>query len=181
MDRRVWVVAAITMLVLGAAGCGPTLREGPNITGVPEGFLYDENATSGRPVLPQRRLVSQSGWMTLNEPHCSIMFTEYEGVADAGEISAARSEYARRYTHETYGALEPLKIDQRAAWGWTESQTLRGALASLEYTAVVPYDDATWTIEFYAADPKHRDPAFLKQLVTSFRLGKRTRPFVASR
>ena len=169
----IMVGAAIATLALGAAGCGPGLREGPNVTGVPEGFLYDENATSGRPVLPNRRLVSQSGWMTLNEPHCSIMFTEYEGVADAGEISAARSEYARRYTYESYGQLEPLTIDQHAAWGWAESQTYRGQLASLEYTAVVPYEDATWTIEFFAADPKHRDPAFLKQLVTTFRLGRR--------
>lgn len=166
--ERVSVPILIAAVAIVVPACGPTYREGPNVAGVPEGFRYDANMTSGRPVLPNRTQVGQSGWMTFSEQHSSILFTQYQGVADEAEVRAVLDDYARRYTHQKYGAVESITIDKRPAWGWYSEQHLKGRLASLEYTAVIPYDDVTWAVEFYASDPRHRDPELLKKLVSSF-------------
>jgi hypothetical protein len=164
-----WSIPLLIAVLITVPACGPTYREGPNVAGVPEGFRYDANMTSGRPVLPNRTQIGQSGWITpFAEEHSSIMFTQYSGAADEAEVRAVLDAYARRYTHQKYGAVEAVTIDKRPAWGWYSEQHLKGKLASLEYTAVIPYDDVTWAVEFYASHPRHRDPELLKKLVTSF-------------
>lgn len=169
MPGRLRTSFLIVALAAVVPACGPTYREGPNVTGVPEGFRYDANMTSGRPVLPNRTQIGQSGWITpFAEQHSSIMFSEYTGAADEAEVRAMLDDYARRYRHAKYGAVEAVTIDERPAWGWYVEQHLQGKLASLEYQAVIPYGDVTWSVEFYASDPRHRDPALLKKLVTSF-------------
>lgn len=166
--KRFALAFLVAVMVTCVPACGRPMREGPNLVGVPAGFHYDENMTSGRPVLPRRVQIGQSGWMTIEEPSCSIMFTEYSGPTSEAEVLAAVGEAAQRYRNEDFTPVEPIRIDGRDAWGWIETQTYRGELASVEYTAVIPYDDVTWAVEYYASSPKLRDPRVQKDLVASF-------------
>jgi hypothetical protein len=166
--KRLALAFLLAVMVTCVPACSRPMREGPNLAGVPAGFHYDENMSSGRPVLPKRVQVGQSGWMSLDEPSCSITFTEYSGTTTDAELRAAVAEAAQRYRSEDFTPVEPIRIDGREAWGWIETQTYGGQLASVEYTAVIPYDNVTWAVEYYASNPKLRDPRLQKDLVSSF-------------
>ena len=71
-----------------------------------------------------------------------------------------------------YGPLEELKIDGRPAWGWLETQYYKEKLASLEYKAVVPYDDIMYTVEFFTGRDEFMDEAFLRESVCRFEIGR---------
>ena len=84
------------------------------------------------------------------------------------EIRAAKTYAENKYDRLRYGDMEELYIDQRPALAWTETQFFEGEVWSLEYCAVVPYDDATYTVEFFATDPEMRNREFLREVVSTF-------------
>jgi hypothetical protein len=167
-------VTGILLLIAGVAiltqsACSKhTFRDGPQIGRQPEGFVYDGNAEAARLVLPDREKVRQRGYGTLTEPYSSIMITQYTGGTSDDEIMAARDASRERYKYLKYGDIEELIIDERPALGWTETQFVRGELASVEYVAVVSYEQATYSIAFYAAQPEYRNTAYQKEIVSTF-------------
>lgn len=167
----------ILVLLTGLGACSTPRFEGPQIQEPPAGFLYDANAYQGRNVFPEREELRQGAWLSRiadDDLHSSIFITVYAGPSSHGDIVAARNRQEERYGANTrYAALEGLTIDERQAWAWLETQMYRGDVASLEYKAVVPYDTMTCVIEFFTRDPAWRDEAKLRQVVTSFAVGKR--------
>lgn len=167
-------VTGILVLIAGVAvlaqtACSKhTFRDGPQIGRQPEGFVYDGNAEAARLVLPDREKVRQRGYGTMTEPHNSIMITEYAGATSDEEILAAREASRKRYSYLKYGEVEELVIDKRPALGWTESQFVGGELASIEYVAVVSYEEATYSVEFYASQLKYQNKAYQKEIVSTF-------------
>lgn len=158
----------IPVLLAGlAAGCSREPERG-RIGRAPEGFLFDANATAARHVLPDRELIDQDGWFTAGDPGSSIMISRYEGAADAAEIEAAHDDLAGRYGYAEYGEIEELTIDRRPAWGWLETQRLDGRLASLAFTAVIPYEGDTYTVEFSSAEPRFLKAEALRKTVSTF-------------
>ena len=111
---------------------------------------------------------SHCGQFTLTEPHNSIMITEYRGSTSGAQAEAARSTAAEKWSYQEYGPAEELEIDGRDSWGWLITQRSKGEVTSLEYVAVVPYADRTYSVEFYASDDKLYDKYFLKKTVSSF-------------
>ncbi len=171
---RAHLIVAYTIgaLALGLnLHCSGPQREGPQIPKVPEGFMFDANASKARNILADEWQLRQEAWVTMgDEEHSSIYFTTYRGAVSREEVAAAHDAQASRYGYLEYGPLEDLTIDGRAAWGWLETQVYRGKLASLEYKAVVAYDSLSYAVEFHSSEPRFLDPAALKALVETFRV-----------
>lgn len=168
---RRWTMTAVAVVaVIALAGCDARkpLKEGAQLTDVPEGFMFDPNMRGGRPVFQERTKVRQRGYMTFGEDvHGSIMITEYAGTTDKRDAERARAALATRYPKQTYDALHEITLDGRPAWAWFEETSYKGRMRR-EYKAVVSYDDVTYTIEFSTNDPHHRERAFMEHTVGTF-------------
>lgn len=168
------VAIAVPLLVAGCSGSGP---EGPQLPGLPAGFAYDANAGAARLFFPDREMTDQAGWFTFDEDtHCSVMITTYAGAASRDQVEAAYATMAAKYTYPDYTPLESVPvIDGQPAWGWFERQKVKGVECCLEYTAVIPYekDDVTYTVEFFAKDPRYRTEEYLVSAVKRFRVVKK--------
>jgi len=167
-----WVPGLAALAALGALGCSKPLMEGAQVPDRPAGFLFDANATAARKIFPDRQVVDQRGYFTPGEDNaCSIMITEYAGPTSYDDVRAAREAAATRYGHNAdYGQVDATTIDKRPAWSYVVTQHYRGKVSSLTYTAVVSYakDDRTYTVEFYASDPRYMDEDFLARTVNAF-------------
>lgn len=170
--RLVPILALMT--ASGLSACAKPQMEDLHIPGGLTGFLFDANATKARNVFPEREQLRQYGWMTFGEDVNSLMVTKYAGAATAEEIEAARDAQAARYGRDTmrYGDVEAITVDGRLGWGWLETQIYKGELASLEYKAVIPFDDVTYAVEFHAGKPDYQDEAKLKAVIRQFQLGR---------
>lgn len=174
--RRLIVSAPFVLAAALLSACAGLVREGPHVKKAPDGFGYLSSLESARPVLPGRTKVSQSGYIDNGEPPEMIVLTRYSGTTTQAEAQAARDETESRYGRGGgYGPLEELEIDGQAAWGWTIEQrdSKNGTLWSREFTAVVPYEDETWAIEYAS----HREPDWeaekLRTVVASFTVVRR--------
>ncbi len=161
------------LLLLCLLGCSTPRLDGPNISKPPEGFMFDANASSARTVFPEEYIKRQFGWAKPSEEnYCSIMMTEFSGSVTRTDVQAAKDYLEKRYNvPQEYSALEVVTIDKREAWGWLETQYYKGELTSLEYVAVISYEDCCYSIGFYAKDPAFRDLEILREIVCSFRKG----------
>lgn len=167
------LLAAVALL---AAGCAGLVREGPHVKKAPDGLGYLSSLESARPVLPGRTKLSQSGYIEQGEPPEMIVLTRYSGTTTREEAQAARDETEARYGRGGgYGPLEELEIDGRTAWGWTIEQrdSQGGTLWSREFTAVVPYDDETWAIEYSSRRAPDWEADHLRTVVGSFTVVRR--------
>lgn len=164
------VVIGLLCFAAGLSGCFETAPEPADVALMPEGFIFDANASMGRNVFPDRQILHQVAWTNLaEEKHASLFMTEYHGPSTRAEIEAAREFQESRYSsYLDYGPLEEITIDGRTAYGWLETQYFEGQLSSREYKAVVSYDDVTYAIEFFARDPIYREAATLEEWVTTF-------------
>lgn len=162
-------------LGLGLVCCSRPRFEGPQIQNPPPGFGFDANATQGHNVFMNRRPARQMAWwkgVRDDEPHSDIFITEYTGRSSREEIAAAREAQAARYSSYTdYGELAPITVDEHSAWAWVETPRYRGA-HSMEYKAVIPYDNATYAVEFYSNDPEWMDPGRMQAVVATFAIGR---------
>ncbi len=170
--RTVRLLLTAGLLLCFSAGCSGPKREGPQVQNVPEGFIWDANASKARNVFPKQPKVRQGAWTTMalgDEDHSSIYITTYQGNTDRREIAGARQDFVNRYgDYLEFGPLEDLRIDGRDAYGWLETQHYQGELASYEYKAVVPYDTLTYAVEYYSSHERFMDPEAMRALVTSF-------------
>ena len=174
---------AIRLLVAAAAvfalaGCEP-VYEGPQLSEVPEGLAYTNSIRTSRLPLPERRLLGQVAytgpggmdWKT------SVTISEYEGLATRSEVEAARDRYHSRYGDRLsrYGAVEGFEIDGRPAWSYTEDGLESGRVSRHGLTAVVPWDDRTFSIEVSSTEERWMDRAVQRRLASSFHVARRGR------
>jgi hypothetical protein len=161
-------------LALLAAGCmGPRpVHRGPDVVKVPEGFIYDPGMQGGRNLFPARPKVLERGYTTAaiaDEENSNIYIAQYDGATTEDQVAEAVRAEQERYGYAEYSALEPLTVDKRPAWGWSETQRRKdGTVAALEYRVVVSYDDATYLVEFFTSHQHFMDAARLKDVVASF-------------
>ena len=164
--------AALLAAILGLSACSGPKREGPQIPKVPEGFLWDANARKARNIFPDDRKLRQGAWATFaigEDDHSSIYITTYRGPCTPNDVADARQDHVRKYGgHVEYGPIEDLTIDRRDAWGWLETQRYKDRISSYQYTAVIPYDTLTYTVEFHSSQERFMDPAFMRDLVGTF-------------
>jgi len=172
---------ALVIVVALCAGCTSPAHDGPQVTDRPEGFAYEPNAYAARKVLADRESSRQNGYFTLGEPASSIIITEYSGSTTRAQAEVSRAAAAAKWTYQDYGLIEDLTIDGRPAWGWLVVQRSQGKESSLEYVAVVSYDQRTYTIEFHATAAALRKASLLRRTVKSFQVveGRSFNPLAA--
>lgn len=174
---RTLVGSGLVLLMVGGIGCSGPDRPGPNVEDVPPGFFFDANASAARKVFVDAEPLDQSGWFAhdQNDDHSSIMITTYSGKVPEDAIRAARDTHAERWGRRNgstsgsdYGPVEEVEIDGRNAFAWEVRQYYKGDLCSLEWVAVVPYEESTYCVEFFAGQEEYMDPDLLRRTVESF-------------
>ena len=164
-------------LSLALTACSGPDRPGPNVQDVPKGFAFDANASAARKVFLDAQPLDQSGWfaMNSNDDHSSIMITTYSGQIPEDAIYAARAAHEQRWGRRAgstsgldYGPVEEVEIDGHDAFAWEIRQFYKGDLSSIDWVAVVPYEDETYSVEFHAGMEEHMDPDLIRKTVESF-------------
>lgn len=171
--RAACTVAAVFAL----AGCEP-VYEGPQLSEVPEGLAYTNSIRTSRLPLTERRLLGQyayavpggTDWKT------SATISEYEGLATRSEVESVRDTYHSRYGRlSRYGPVEDFRVDGRPAWVYSADSLSSGKVTRHGLTAVVPWDDRTFSIEVSSEEEKWMDHAEQKRIASSFHVAKRGR------
>ena len=165
-----WVVMA--MVIVGGCGGRRPLHNGPDVAGVPEGFIYEGHLESGRNLFPDRPKVLERGYTTaafLDNERSNITITQYNGPTTREQAEAALGLEQKHYGEQWISALETLKIDRQEAWAWTVKQPGdRWSNGSLTYRAVVSYPDASYLVEFYTSHKQFMDANRMRAVVASF-------------
>ena len=181
MDRpRRWQAGVPwTVALVLAAGCSGPAVPGYQIQDIPDGFLFDANSDKAVSVLSQREMLSQGAWwgdIEAFEPESDIFLTRYAGNATFEEAQAARDLQATRYGNPAsidYGPVVDVFIDGRPAFAWMETRLdENGAVRSMDYKAVIPYDTTTWVVEFSTSERSRLVRDSLIRVVHSFGEGE---------
>jgi len=174
-----WQATALTLMAIGLAGCSQPAVRGYQLQVVPEGFLYSANVTQGVNVFPDREILSQGMWLgdiQAFEPQSEIYVTRYVGNATLEQSQASRNVQATRYGNPAsidYGPVVPVTIDGQAAFAWMETRfDENDAVRSMKYTAAIPYDTVTYTVEFSTSVARRLHPDSLTRVVHSWGFGE---------
>lgn len=169
-----------TLALLAASfvvACSQPFLSGPQLQRQLRGFFYDANSTQGRNVFPDREMLRQGAWWSNiddDDEYSSIFITTYSGGATREDVQSARdfqeAEYGRG--RGGYGGLELLRIDDRVAWGWLETDQFQGEVSAYEFKAVISYDSVTYVVEFYTREPERMVPDSLRAVVDAFAIGR---------
>jgi len=160
-------LAAALVAVLVGPGCMP-LHEGPQLKDPPPGMGYISSILSARKPLPDRATTRQLGYVGAGDSGDMVVITEYPGPTFEEEAEQARASYEARYTSTEYGPFHSLDIDGQPAWGWLETQEVRGEVASVQLTAIVSYDDVSYSIELTLHPPRLLGAERMREIVESF-------------
>jgi len=178
-DQSPHSVRTLHVALLAAAsvtGCTSPRFEGPQVQDPPVNFIFDANASQGRNVFPDRRQLAQAAWFHAmgDRDHSSVFITTYSNPSSRADVQAARDAQEQKYGNSIrYSDLEPLWIDEHAAWGWSETQVFEGGVVSLEYKAVVSYDSVSYAVEYFSNEPEYMNLAQQRDVVMTFAVGKR--------
>jgi hypothetical protein len=171
--------AALVFTTVVAAACSAPRIPGYQVQDVPGGFLFTANASDGGSVFPDRDVLSRGVWLgdiETFEPQSEIYVTRYSGNVTIDECEAARDVQAGRYGNPSsidYGRVATVTIDGRAAFAWMETRyDENGAVRSLDYTAVIPYDTVSYAVEFNTSAAHRLHPDSLTRVVHSWRRGE---------
>ena len=171
--------AAVILTMVIAAACSAPRIAGYQVQDVPGGFLFTANANDGGSLFPNRNVLSRGVWLgdvETFEPQSEIYVTRYSGNVTVDECETARDVQASRYGNPTsidYGRVEPVTIDGRAAFAWMETRyDENGAVRSLDYTAVIPYDTVSYAVEFNTSAAHRLHPDSLTRVVHSWGRGE---------
>jgi len=176
---RTTLEPAALAAMLALAACDVPNFEGPQIQEPPQGFLLAPDSHQQRRLFPERELVFHAAWVESIDDFSTIYIDGHRGALGFEDVVAAREE-ARRVADDPdvrFGEVEPLRVDGRDAWGWSERvETDRRGLVWVAYRAVVPYDTISYAIEFYSGDPsiKREAPDTLKAIISTFAIGRTT-------
>ncbi len=168
--------AAVSVLVL--AGCEP-VYEGPQLSEVPKGLAYTNSIRTSRLPLPDRRLLGQYAYAVPGgvDWKTSATISEYEGLTTRAEVEAVRDRYHSRYGDRLsrYGPVEDFQVDGRPAWVYSADSLSSGKVTRHGLTAVVPWDDRTFSIEVSSEEEKWMDRAVQRRIASSFHVAKKGR------
>ena len=165
--------------MVGAAACLQPSVPGYQVQEAPEGFLFRANANTGTNAFPDRETLSRGIWMgdiETFEPQSEIYVTRYAGNITVEEAKVARDVQASRYGNPSsidYAQVGRVTIDGRSAFTWMETRyDEHGAVRSLEYKAVIPYDSVSYAVEFSTSAAHRLYPDSLTRVVHSWGRGE---------
>lgn len=168
MSRSLLVV----IVALAGLACITSAIEGPQLQAPPPQFGMHDDCQALTPGFEDWTRATRDGlpmgqrcYGLVREPPATITITAFEGPTTRDEVEAvvASQQQVDAQGYE-YSDLTETVIDGRPAWGW-----MRVSEASRKYQAVVSHEDVTFLLDFYTADPKYFDEAFLASTVASFK------------
>jgi hypothetical protein len=156
--RRAHIVVAVLGLAAGA--CVPTLP-GPQLTDPPSGLGYAAPRGDPAGTFGTRAGTLERAWFALQEPRASVTILGYQGRITRSELDEWLA--GRKASPGGRSPVEPVRIDGRDAWMWSEGPEPRHVVGAL-----VPYADESFLIWMASARPGE-DEARLRAAVRSFR------------
>ena len=152
--------------LLAAGGCTVSNVQGPQLRDVPEGFGFDDDASSNRRALPGREILSRRGYYFRSDGgNASIVLTELAGPTEDAEVEEAYRKLEESWSRSgsIFGGLETVYCDDQRSWAWIERQE-----RSRRFVVIVPYEDVTWTVDFYSSVRGEHDEDFMRAHALSF-------------
>jgi hypothetical protein len=165
------------LLLVGLAACDVPNFQGPQLQEPPQGFLLQSDSRAARSMFAHLPEAYHDAWVQSQPPYSTIRINGHSGVLGLQDVMAAQDS-ARRHARDadiTFGAIEPLSIDGREAWGWEERiETQRRGIPWVAYRAMVPYDTISYSIEIDTEDPllKVGAPESLRAIAQTFGVGE---------
>lgn len=165
------------LLLVGLAACDVPNFQGPQLQEPPRGFVLQPDSRAPRSMFQHLPEVHHDAWVQSQPPYSTIRINGHPGVLGLQDVMAAQDS-ARAHKSDadiTFGAIEPLSIDGREAWGWEERiETQRRGVPWVAYRAMVPYDTISYAIEIDTEDPllKVAAPESLRAIVLTFGVGE---------
>ncbi|MDH3270611.1 MAG: hypothetical protein OEN56_04720 [Gemmatimonadota bacterium] len=170
--------SALTVAVVVASGCQIPRFDGPQIQEPPPGFLLQPDTYAQRRTFPDVDVTSHTAWVHTDVSGVSLIYVDEHPVSFALEdVIQAREQAmaAASDPDEIFADIEALTIDGREAWGWYQRvESPRRGLVEVTYTAVVPYDEVSYALQFTSGEPvwKRGAPAAIRDVIGSFAIGR---------
>jgi hypothetical protein len=167
----------VVVITAVPSACEVPNFEGPQIQSPPRGFLLVPDSYLQRRMFQHRDAVFQTAWVESVADFSTIHINGHAGVLGLEDVMAAQDS-ARKYVTDpdvTFGGVEPLRVNGRDAWGWSERvETPSRGLVWVAYRAAIPYDTITYAVEFYSGEPglKRAAPDTLKAVIATFAIGE---------
>jgi hypothetical protein len=163
------VVLALALALAAACG-GRSLREGAQMLEVPAGFELRDSVQSPNDVLPGFDRLPQRAYLLHDKGRvAAITISEYPHVVGEREVRAAYETQRAKVDFATFGELEPVRIGRRDGWGWSETASGHVEhMSALQWSVVVPWDDRTFLLEYFANVPALMDLERMKEQLGRF-------------
>lgn len=173
MSATQWML----LLLAGLAACEVPNFAGPQLQDPPRGYLLQPNPDAPRSMFAYLPAVYHDAWVQSLPPYSTIHINGIAGTLSLEDVLAAQDSLRAR-PHDpdiSFGAVEPLSIDGRDAWGWEERiDTPTRGIPWVAYRSMVPYDTISYSIEVSTEDPllKAQAPDTLRAIVSTFAVGE---------
>jgi len=152
--------------------------QGPQIQRPPANFIIQENSYAERRMFPERDVAFHTTWVHTDVSGVSVLYIDgHAGSTTLEDVIAARERAVSAATDPDaiFGEIEVVEADGRKGWGWSQRvQSPSRGLVQVAYSAVIPYDTATWVLEFISGEPtlKSAAPDTLRTIISSFAIGR---------
>jgi len=167
-------IACLTVL-LASTACEVPRYQGPMVQALPDGFIGEPEAGYQRELFRDRILERDAYVVTASTEFSGIYIRKLDGNTMRTDVVAAQeaARASRNDPQVSYGPIEDIRIDGRAAWAWMEETRDPNGLQFVDYRAVVPYDSISYAIEFVTGDPWWKTrPDSMRAVTQSFAIGR---------
>ena len=166
---------SVTLLLAAIAGCDTPRFHGPQVQGVPSGFLRNPGAGGDRDIFPDREAIHFDVWVdAMLGEFSGIYITGYPGTMSRADVEEARERSMNVPTPRkiSYGDLEEGRVDGQTAWAWMGVWRDNG-LHEVAYRSVIPYDSVTYVVDFVTDALKFMSrPDSMRAIVSTFAIGR---------
>jgi hypothetical protein len=178
--RRFLLMSASAVAMIG---CAHPLIPGPQLTQVPPGFGFDGQWKADRPILPDRHIVEQRGYVQSGrkDNDNSILIMTLSGPTTYDSIVATWTALESQPGNAEYGPVISFPVGHRTAWGWRVLHRQDDRVVSQDLVGIVSDEDSglTYVLEFRAASPEYRNDALMTRTLGSLKVKGKDRVSVA--
>jgi hypothetical protein len=178
--RNHCTLAVLILLPVAVASCDVPRFPGPEIQAPPPGFVHQPDATAKRDLFPGHEPTFHTAWVHADIGGASVISVDgYATAFTLDDVIGAREIAEEQETDPDaiHGEMEAIRIDGRDGWGWYDRiESDRRGREQVTYTAVIPYESASYAIELVTEESsfKRAAPDTLRAVVETFAIGQTT-------
>lgn len=170
------VAIALLAALSTLTACDTPAFRGPQLQAPPDGFILRPTARAERSMFAHLPELHHDAWVQPQPPYSAIYINGYAGTLTLDDVLAAQDSARTHATNAQiqFGAVEPLRIDDREAWAWEERGPGSAGSRLLAYRVMVPYDTISYAVEVSTEDPALTAgaPESLRTVVSTFAVGE---------